>query len=89
MLTTEIEISWTQHIYCIDPGICVNPFVWISHCVLFEITLPMLAILIHGALRMRSTKLKVSNKIEFNGVKRTHGGSARSLGSRTGSVVID
>ena len=31
----------------------------------------MLAILIHGALRMRSTKQKVSNKIEFIGVKRT------------------
>ena len=48
---------------------------------LFGIALLMLAILIHGALRMRSTKQKVSNKIEFI--------EARSFGSRTGTVVID
>ncbi|KAI0233746.1 PRA1 family protein 3 [Lamellibrachia satsuma] len=38
---------------------------------LFGIALPMLVVLIHATLRMRNFKNKLSNKIEFVGLKRT------------------
>ena len=71
MLTTETDISWTQHIVLLILGYVLIYLFGSVIVFLFGIALPMLAILIHGALRMRSTKQKVSNKIEFIGVKRT------------------